>query len=244
MRVVEPFHACAGNGRPGLALQHVSGPRKRGRIPNTAEHGRISAHAAYPAAVELLRTERMILRPWAEQDVAAFFDIYSRDEVARWLGAHPRRPVSDIEDARRRLLGWRTFHDGFEAPYGLWAMVPFGLNAPEGSSATSGGPAAPIGTALLLPLTDDDGPTDQFEVGWHLHPDFQGRGLATEAAAALLAVLPANGPERVLALTDLDNTKSQAVAARLGMVNQGPTDRWFGETLFQFCWTRPPATGQ
>lgn len=178
--------------------------------------------------MELLRTERLILRPWAEQDVAAFFDIYARDEVARWLGAHPRRPVSDLDDARKRLLGWRKFHDGFDAPYGLWAMVPIGL-------------AAPVGTALLLPLADDHGPTDQVEVGWHLHPDFQGRGLATEAAAALLAVLPADGPNRVLALTDLDNVKSQAVAARLGMVNQGPTDRWFGETMLQFCWTRPSA---
>jgi RimJ/RimL family protein N-acetyltransferase len=173
----------------------------------------------------------MILRPWAEQDVAAFFDIYSRDEVARWLGAHPRRPVSDVEDARKRVLGWRKFHDGFEAPYGLWAMVPVDLDVP-------------VGTALLLPLTDDDGPTDQVEVGWHLHPEYQGRGLATEAAAALLAVLPADGPDRVWALTDLDNVKSQAVAARLGMVDQGPTGRWFGETLLQFCWTRPPVSGK
>ncbi|HET9171311.1 MAG TPA: GNAT family N-acetyltransferase [Actinospica sp.] len=87
--------------------------------------------------MELLRTERMILQPWAERDVAAFFAIYSRDEVARWLGAHPRRPVSDLEDARKRLLGWRKFHDGFEAPYGLWALVPIGHQAP-------------VGTALLL----------------------------------------------------------------------------------------------
>jgi RimJ/RimL family protein N-acetyltransferase len=184
--------------------------------------------------VELLRTERLCLRPWAEQDVMAFFDIYSRDEVARWLGAHPRRPVSDVQDARKRLLGWRRFHDGFEAPYGLWAIVPVDAAAPDGS-------AAPVGTALLLPLTDDDGPTDQVEIGWHLHPAFQGRGLATEAATALLALLPGDGPDRVLALTDLDNTKSQAVAARLGMVDQGPTDRWFGETLLQFCWSRPTA---
>lgn len=197
--------------------------------------------------MELLRTERMILRPWSEQDVVAFFDIYSRDEVARWLGAHPRRPVSDIEDARKRLLGWRKFHDGFETPYGLWAMVPIRLDALDTGSTTPDGSDtsdAPIGTALLLPLTDDDGPTDQIEVGWHLHPDFQGRGLATEAAAALLAVLPTNGPDHVLALTDLDNTKSQAVATRLGMVNQGSTDRWFGETLLQFCWTRPPTAQQ
>jgi len=186
----------------------------------------------------------MLLRPWAEKDVAAFFDIYSRDEVARWLGAHPRRPVTDIGDARKRLLGWRKFHDGFEAPYGLWAIVPVELDPLGGGSTAPDGSDVPIGTVLLLPLTDGDGPTDQVEVGWHLHPDVQGRGLATEAAAALLAMLPADGPDRVLALTDPDNAKSQAVAARLGMVNQGPTDRWFGETMLQFCWTRPPAAGQ
>jgi len=32
----------------------------------------------------------------------------------------------------------------------------------------------------------------------------------------------------VLALTDLDNVRSQAVAARLGMADEGPTDRCSG----------------
>lgn len=38
----------------------------------------------------------------------------------------------------------------------------------------------------------------------------------------------------VLALTDLDNVRSQAVAARLGMTDEGTTDRWFGLTTRQF----------
>lgn len=96
----------------------------------------------------------------------------------------------------------------------------------------------------LLPLTDDYGPTDQVEVGWRLHPDFRGCGLATKAATAPLAAWPTNGPDRVLALTDLHNIKSQAVAERLGMDNQGPTDRWFGESRLQFSWTRPPTAEQ
>ena len=69
------------------------------------------------------------------------------------------------------------------------------------------------------------------EVAWHLHPDHQGRGLATEAAAAVLA-LPGVGP--VLALTDPDNIRSQAVATRLGMRDEGLTERWFGLTSRQF----------
>jgi len=38
----------------------------------------------------------------------------------------------------------------------------------------------------------------------------------------------------VLALTDLDNVRSQAVAARLDMRDEGTTDRWFGLTARQF----------
>jgi RimJ/RimL family protein N-acetyltransferase len=93
------------------------------------------------------------------------------------------------------------------------------------------GPQAPVGTIALLPLADADGSAGLTEVAWHLHPDHQGRGLATEAATAVLAV-PGVGP--VLALTDLDNVRSQAVAARLGMRDEGNTERWFGLTMRQF----------
>jgi len=72
------------------------------------------------------------------------------------------------------------------------------------------------------------------EVGWHLHPQHQGRGLATEAATAILAAAAKAGMEQVLALTDLDNSASQAVAARLGMRDEGITQRWFGLTSRQF----------
>jgi RimJ/RimL family protein N-acetyltransferase len=176
--------------------------------------------------MDLLVTERLLLRQWAEADVTAFFDIYSRDEVTRWLGPQPRRSVRDLGEARRGLERWRGFSAGLAAPLGLWAIVPLGPDA---------GPAAePVGTALLLPLNDADGPTGLTEVGWHLHPRCQGRGFATEAAAALLQAAEAAGIREILALTDLDNTPSQAVATRLGMRDEGTTDRWFSLTTRQY----------
>jgi RimJ/RimL family protein N-acetyltransferase len=50
----------------------------------------------------------------------------------------------------------------------------------------------------------------------------------------LLSAAAGAGVAEVLALTYLDNVPSQAVAARLGMVDEGPTDRWFGLTMRQF----------
>jgi RimJ/RimL family protein N-acetyltransferase len=88
-----------------------------------------------------------------------------------------------------------------------------------------------------MPLTDADGPTGLIEVGWHLHPRHQGQGFAIEAAGGLLAAATGAGISQVLALTDLDNVRSQAVAARLGMRDEGTTDRWFGLTARQFSKT-------
>jgi RimJ/RimL family protein N-acetyltransferase len=169
--------------------------------------------------VEVLRTRRLALRAWTDDDLPAYFDLYSRWEIMRWLGPLPRRAVADHAAARQRLTRVQTRHAAVAPPLGVWAIVPH-----EGG--------VPVGTVLLLPLHDADGPTGEIEVGWHLHPDHQGHGLVTEAARALLgiAALP-----RVLALTDPDNERSQAVAGRLGMADEGLTDRWFGLTTRQFA---------
>lgn len=174
--------------------------------------------------VELLRTPRLLLRPWEESDLPAFFDIYSREEVARWLGPKPRRAVASPDEARDRMIRWRAREADLDRPLGLWAIVPL-------AGAT---PAVPVGTALLLPLTDASGPTGVTEIGWHLHPQHQGQGLATESARALLAAAQDAGLDQILALTDPDNVPSQAVATRLGLHDDGVTDRWFGLTLRQF----------
>ncbi len=174
----------------------------------------------------LLTTPRTELRHWTADDLAAYFDLYSRWDVMRWLGPQPRRVVDDEAEARRRLQRWVQLGDELEPPFGLWALVP-----------RDGELAPPVGTLILLPLDDADGPTSEVEIGWHLHPDHQGRGLVTEAAQALLLRAADAGHRRVLAITDDDNVASQAVTRRLAMVDQGLTDRWFGLTMRQFAWT-------
>jgi RimJ/RimL family protein N-acetyltransferase len=199
--------------------------------------GRDHPVSRYRPRVELLRTRRLLLRHWEEPDLPAFFDLYSRDAVTRWLGPHPRRALATAQEARERLDLWRAHGDGLLPPLGLWAMVPLSPGRP---------PQPPVGTALLLPLEDTRGPTGLIEVGWHLHPDHQGRGLATEAARALLGAAAQAGIGEVLAITDLDNRASQAVAARLGMHDDGVTDRWFGPAapLRQYRTATGPGPGR
>ncbi|GGQ75867.1 GNAT family N-acetyltransferase [Couchioplanes azureus] len=178
--------------------------------------------------MELLRTSRTLLRRWREDDLPAYFEIYSRWEIMRWLGPQPRRVVADLEEARQRLARRREREAGLPLPYGLWALVV--------ADATGRWSADPVGTVLLLPLQDASGTTGEVEIGWNLHPDHQGRGLVTEAARALLGAAAEAGLTSVLAVTDPDNTASQAVARRLGMRDEGLTDRWFSTTTRQFRW--------
>lgn len=163
------------------------------------------------------------LRPWQNDDLEYFYQIYSRTEVARWVGAQPRRVVANLEEAQTKLASYQKLHNESTYPCGLWAIIPAGSNAP-------------VGTALLLPLKKDGVITDQFEIGWHLHPDWWGKGLATESAKVLLALAKEAGISRVLALCDPDNDKSFAVMQRLQMHDGGITEDWYGLPLRQAIW--------
>jgi RimJ/RimL family protein N-acetyltransferase len=102
--------------------------------------------------------------------------------------------------------------------FGSWAVV-------ERSSAVT------AGSVLLKPLPDGDG---EVEIGWQLHPDSWGRGLATEAARAVLGRAFADGLPEVWAVTYLDNDRSAAVCRRIGMRLLGVTHRWYHEPSLMF----------
>ena len=168
-----------------------------------------------------LDSERLTLRAWDPDDptdVAAAYDIYRRDEVSRWLGAHPA-PWQSEQAAHERLLRWQSV--GFDAPgYGIWAVV-------------LADQSEPIGSALLMHLPDSEGTlTDDVEIGWHLHPDYWGHGYATEAAARLLRYADESlDITEINALAYPGNDASVAVMARLRMQPRGETDRWYGVHL-------------
>ncbi len=173
--------------------------------------------------MEHFATARLVARDWHAADAQAAFGIYGRDEVMRWLGAQPRRPVPSVDVMSERLA--LMIEQGKERPeYGRWALVV---------QATG----VLVGAVLLQPLPGDDG---EVEVGWHLNPEHWGHGYATEAGQGALALAFAPerswlGPlDRVVAVVDPANTRSQAVCRRLGMTHLGRTDRYYGMTLELF----------
>ena len=167
----------------------------------------------------VLTTERLILRDWTDDpaDLARIYDIYSRSEIARYLGMAPGLPMTDPSQAVERLRAWQDRHADDQGRYGTWAIEVREISLV-------------VGTLLLKPLPgrDESRRTEDIEVGWHLHPDAWGHGYATEAARAAVAREFAAGTQEIYAVVAPGNEASMAVCRRLGMAHVGRRTNWYG----------------
>jgi ribosomal-protein-alanine N-acetyltransferase len=180
--------------------------------------------------IPTLRTSRLEIRTLREADLVPCHQLY--DDIA-WSDL----TLSGAERlARRRSwIAWsidseREFARLRQPPYGDRAIV--WRESDEFVGLVGLVPAmAPFG---LLPSFGEERAaraTCEFGLFWAVSPAWQGSGVATEAAKALIAhAFEALEIERVVATTDHDNLASQGVMRRLGMTlerNPWPDPPWF-----------------
>lgn len=181
-----------------------------------------------------LATARTTLRPWRHTEAPRLLDIQSRVEVMRWLDddqAHPEL-LADEAAAIARIDRYHATSDA-DGPIGFWAVEERASGVVAGTvllTAAGDGAAHPVHG------------NGEWEIGWHLHPDAWGRGLAREAAAALLAAGLAAGLLRVHALLYPDNEPSARVCRAIGMVEQPlEVDTWYPGESRHFLAVAPTA---
>jgi RimJ/RimL family protein N-acetyltransferase len=146
-----------------------------------------------------LKTERLTLRPYVDDDLAALHDLFGRADVCRYLMWEPM----DLA-ATRELLGRRVKQTSIDADGDaiLLAVVETSTSRMVGE--------------LMLHVTSIE--SGQGEIGWSLHPDVQGRGLATEGAREVLrAGFGTMRLHRIVAGADPRNDASLRVMEKLGM---------------------------
>ncbi|MCE2571883.1 GNAT family N-acetyltransferase [Motilimonas eburnea] len=80
-----------------------------------------------------------------------------------------------------------------------------------------------------------------YEIGWIIHPEFQGQGIAYEAASAALAYgFETLNLHRVVATAQPDNPASYRLMEKLGMIREGhfrqciprPNGQWWDEYFY------------
>ena len=147
----------------------------------------------------ILTTARLVLRPFAASDVAAYAAIRAKPEVVSMLPGGATAAERARADAERLVSAWAGARPG---------TAPWAVEAREGDGRL-------LGHLGLRPLPELGGET---ELLYMLDSEVWGRGLATEGgAAALRAAFGPLGLPRVIALARPENAASLAVMRKLGM---------------------------
>ncbi len=157
-----------------------------------------------------LRTDRLVLRPWCDEDLIPWAALNADPETMRYFPAPLTRSQSDrfVESMRRSLA-----HDGFC----IWAVEL--VDDPRRPGA-----AGFVGAVGLLRPRFEAHFTPCVEVGWRLARAHWGCGYATEAARAALDLGFGDlGLDEIVSFTAAVNAPSRAVMVRLGM-HRDPAD--------------------
>jgi RimJ/RimL family protein N-acetyltransferase len=150
----------------------------------------------------VIETERLILRPWRNADIAPNTAMLADPVAGRFITADSK-PITDA------FIGWRNA----AIMSGHWALHGVGMFVVEekqtGRFAGRVGPWKPPGWP-------------GFEIGWGIAKEFRGKGYAVEAARATIDWSFATFEiDRIIHCIDHENKPSQAVARRLGARKEG-----------------------
>lgn len=149
----------------------------------------------------MLKTKRLLLRQWRDEDVQAFIAMNRDPEVMRWF------PAVYSEKKSRKLANKIRDHIDSEG-WGLWAVeIPV---------------VAPFIGFVGLHQVDNNMPfAPAIEIGWRLNKQYWRQGYATEAAREALRY----GFEQlhltaILSMTAAVNIPSRGVMQKIGMSKQ------------------------
>lgn len=143
-----------------------------------------------------LQTERLILRRFTDQDVDALYTLGTVPQIIKYTG---NKPFASHDDARHYLIA-HPLRDYQVYGYGRFACVYKETDAVIGFS----------GVKHLEEIAEN-------ELGYRFLPDYWGKGLATEAAVAVVAYardslkLP-----RLVSAIHPENQASKNVVRKLG----------------------------
>ena len=145
---------------------------------------------------DYIQTQRLIIRPFTEEDVNALFLILSDKEVNTFL---PMFPLSCIEEAKAYLQS--KYIENYAQEKGFYYAVCLKEDN------------IPIG---YIHVSGDDG----HDLGYGLRKEFWYRGIISEACRGIIELLKETNIPYITATHDIDNPRSGKVMQNLGMKYQ------------------------
>jgi len=152
-----------------------------------------------------LSTQRLLLRPWKEQDFEPFASLNADPKVMEYFPKALTREESDN-------LASKLMKDIESRGWGLWAA-----SVPQVTDF--------IGFVGLNPVPFEVPFTPAVEIGWRVAYEYWGKGYATEAAkAALHFAFETLQLDEVVSFTALENKRSMRVMEKIGLKHNSEDD--------------------
>ncbi|MGY1844202.1 GNAT family N-acetyltransferase [Modestobacter sp. SYSU DS0875] len=156
--------------------------------------------SAIDLTTEVVRTERLVLRPFRPEDAEAVFAACQDPEIPRWISAVS--PTYTRADAEHFVTQ--------ESPTARREGTAMMVAIEAGGVLVGASGVNRIGQHPLGP-----------EIGYWIAAGARGRGYAAETAHALAQWVLGLGAPRVYLVADVRNSPSQAVARRAGFTQEG-----------------------
>ena len=171
----------------------------------------------------LAQSTRVRLRRAELADARFFLALFSQPSSLAGIGNRDLHTVADAE----RYITDRCHQHYDEFGFGMWVVCAHG----DGARALAVEPDTPVGVAGIIrrPLLAHP------DLGYAVLDAFSGRGIATEAAAAVCDLADRRYDiETLLAITTVDNIASQRVLLHLGFSTDGDVTDEHGTPLRMF----------
>jgi RimJ/RimL family protein N-acetyltransferase len=153
-----------------------------------------------------IRTPRLLLRRWHDDDLAPLAEINADPQVTHWTDD---ATAHDPDHTAQAIQQWEQEWD--EEGFGLFAVELLA----SGELAGYTGLSIPTHLPQLLPA---------IAISWRLGSPFRGQGYASEAAHATLEyALQDRGLDHIIAITRPGDDASENITRKLGMTPQTHT---------------------
>ncbi|GEQ97522.1 hypothetical protein JCM17844_11590 [Iodidimonas gelatinilytica] len=169
-------------------------------------------------ADRIFETERLVLAPLVHKDFEALVKLDANRAVMKHITGRPRSREETIANIYKNYIN---------------TEIPPGMGAWSITWRDGDGPF--LGLVMLKPL--DGGP--EIEVGYRLHPDHWGVGLATEAARRIVSYgFDDLKLETIVGVAMTDNAASQKVLQKCGLRPAGHVSAYGIDSLAYFALNR------
>ena len=148
-----------------------------------------------------IRTERLTLKPYTNEDIPQLVALLTNDKISETFMVPEFKNTDEAAALARKLVSFSSPDDTRHLEYGIY------LNG-----------------CLIGFIIDCGAEGNEIEIGYVIHPDYQGRGYATEAVKAVIDELRDMGFGKVTAGFFAGNTASRRVMEKCGMKPNGIID--------------------